>query len=214
MVVDISAKCGEESSARLMNDLVIKIMEDEEPLVRLRIIRKIHILADEIPRFLCLFLSLLRVHFMIVFFHLQPLYETNPILTDSLFGQKLANSERVDTFNAISIKVKDFNTYKDNVYTYLTLFYIRHMGQEFFTENFLTGFLLTLKDEVEEVRMAASAILPLLVSASTPLWIQEKIFPSVRALSAESYIKRISFLNSLKSLLEAELPDSFQTEVL
>ena len=88
------------------------------------------------------------------------------------------------------------------------------MGQEFFTENFLTGFLPTLKDEVEEVRMAASAILPLLVSASTPLWIQEKICPSVRALSAESYIKRISFLNSLKSLLEAELPESFQTEVL
>ena len=52
MIVDISAKCGEESSARLMNDLVIKVMEDEEPLVRLRIIRKIHILADEKSRLL------------------------------------------------------------------------------------------------------------------------------------------------------------------
>ena len=88
------------------------------------------------------------------------------------------------------------------------------MGQEFFAENFLTEFLPTLKDEVEEVRIASAAILPQLVTASTPLWIQEKIFPSVRALAAEGFINRIAFLNSLKSLLEAELPETFQTEVM
>ena len=88
------------------------------------------------------------------------------------------------------------------------------MGQDFFADNFLAEYLPTLRDEVDEVRTAAAAILPRLVAASTPLWIQEKILPTVRSLAADDFINRISFLNSLSALLEVELPESFQTEVL
>jgi len=88
------------------------------------------------------------------------------------------------------------------------------MGQEFFNENFIVEFLPTLRDEVDEVRTAAAEILPQLVGASTPLWIQEKIFPAVKALAADDFINRIAFLNSLKALMEIDLPESFQTEVL
>ena len=93
------------------------------------------------------------------------------------------------------------------------MFFLRHMGQDFFAENFLIEFLPMLRDEVEEVRTAAASVLPSLVTASNALWIQEKIFPTVRSLAADDFINRISCLNSLKALLEVELPEAFQTEV-
>ena len=91
---------------------------------------------------------------------------------------------------------------------------MRQIGQVF-TDNYVADFLPSLGDEVEEVRTSAAKMLPLLASASTPLWIQETIFPTIKALSTEGdFIHRISFLNSLRALMEIELPESFQTEVI
>ena len=66
MIVDVAAKCGSEPSAKQVSDLVIKFMEDEEPLVRLRIIRRIPVIANEISRYAYLNLFKLRCNTLVI----------------------------------------------------------------------------------------------------------------------------------------------------
>jgi serine/threonine-protein phosphatase 2A regulatory subunit A len=47
--VDIAAKVGPEIVAQHMSDLILKLISDEDPLVRLRILKKLHIIAQEVP---------------------------------------------------------------------------------------------------------------------------------------------------------------------
>lgn len=47
LCVDILGKVGPEIVAAHLSDLIIKFMNDEDPLVRLRIIKKLHIVAEE-----------------------------------------------------------------------------------------------------------------------------------------------------------------------
>ena len=49
LCVDVAAKVGPDAVASTISDLVVKLMDDDDPLVRLRIIRKIPIIAEEAP---------------------------------------------------------------------------------------------------------------------------------------------------------------------
>jgi serine/threonine-protein phosphatase 2A regulatory subunit A len=49
LCVDVAAKVGPEAVAQHLSDLVMKLMEDEDPLVRLRIVKKLPIIAEEAP---------------------------------------------------------------------------------------------------------------------------------------------------------------------
>ena len=173
MIVKLATKSANESNAQQVNELVAKIMDDEDPLVRLRLIRNLALIAEELPTLCNQLTTTLKSHFQ----------DKNWRVRKHL----------IEAMPAI----------------------LRQMGQEFFTENYIMDFLPSLGDEVEEVRNSAANALPLLVHASTPLWIQETVFPTVRQLSTEGdFIHRISFLNALRALMEVELPESFQTEVI
>lgn len=47
--VDVAAKVGPEAVAQHISELIIKLIEDEDPMVRLRIIKKLPIIAEEAP---------------------------------------------------------------------------------------------------------------------------------------------------------------------
>jgi len=49
LCVDVAAKVGPEAVAMHLSDLIMKLMEDEDPMVRLRIIVKLPIIAEEAP---------------------------------------------------------------------------------------------------------------------------------------------------------------------
>lgn len=49
LCVDVAAKVGPEAVAMHLSDLVMKLMEDEDPLVRLRIVKKLPLIAEEAP---------------------------------------------------------------------------------------------------------------------------------------------------------------------
>lgn len=173
IMVNLAIKSAHESGAQQVFEMVTKIMDDEDPLVRLRVIRKLALLAEELPTLCNQLTTTLKGHFQ----------DKNWRVRKHL----------IEAMPAI----------------------LRQMGQDHFTENYIADFLPSLGDEVEEVRNSAANILPLLAHASTPLWIQETIFPTVKQLSTEGdFIHRISFLNSLRALMEVDLPESFHTEVI
>eukprot|EP01031_Cornospumella_fuschlensis_P025713 gene25713-31052_t len=47
--VSVAAKVGAEAVALHMSDLIMKLMDDEDPLVRLRIIKKLPLIAEQVP---------------------------------------------------------------------------------------------------------------------------------------------------------------------
>uniref|UniRef100_A0A7S3LZ76 Uncharacterized protein n=1 Tax=Spumella elongata TaxID=89044 RepID=A0A7S3LZ76_9STRA len=49
LCVDVAAKVGPEAVAMHLSDLIMKLMEDEDAMVRLRIIKKLPIIAEEAP---------------------------------------------------------------------------------------------------------------------------------------------------------------------
>lgn len=49
LCVDVAAKVGPEAVAMHLSDLVIKLMDDEDPMVRLRILKKLPVIAEEAP---------------------------------------------------------------------------------------------------------------------------------------------------------------------
>ena len=48
MLVTLATKCAHESNAQQVNELVTKIMDDEDPLVRLRLITNLDLIAAEL----------------------------------------------------------------------------------------------------------------------------------------------------------------------
>lgn len=60
--IDLACKSGDCDQARLgsLHDLIIKIMEDEDALVRLRIIRKVSVIAEESPALSARLTSILK----------------------------------------------------------------------------------------------------------------------------------------------------------
>ena len=55
-------RCRAESSAKHVMDLIVRIMEDEEPLVRLRVIQKVPLVAQEVPTLLTRLSAVLKAH--------------------------------------------------------------------------------------------------------------------------------------------------------
>jgi len=49
LVVDAAARVGPEAVALHLSDLVLRLVEDEDPMVRLRVVRKLPVIAEEAP---------------------------------------------------------------------------------------------------------------------------------------------------------------------
>eukprot|EP00602_Paraphysomonas_sp_CaronLab_P003524 CAMPEP_0185025596 /NCGR_PEP_ID=MMETSP1103-20130426/8491_1 /TAXON_ID=36769 /ORGANISM="Paraphysomonas bandaiensis, Strain Caron Lab Isolate" /LENGTH=554 /DNA_ID=CAMNT_0027558833 /DNA_START=228 /DNA_END=1892 /DNA_ORIENTATION=- len=91
---------------------------------------------------------------------------------------------------------------------------IKHMGTEFFDDNFRAPFLDTFKDGVAEVRLATATTLPQMCEAGTAAWVFEKIFPTVNSMAEEEYLFRLTMLTALRSLLAADLSERFQGQIV
>lgn len=94
---------------------------------------------------------------------------------------------------------------------------VKHMGQDYFVDNFLNALLLLLKDGVDEVREACAAAIPNIASTgSVPLsWVFEKLFPAIKAMAASEYLVRLSMVTALKGFLTVEnLSEKYIAEVV
>jgi hypothetical protein len=89
---------------------------------------------------------------------------------------------------------------------------MKSLGPEFFQEHFLSAYLASLKDSVAEVRLGTASTLPFLISSSTPLWVTEKVFPTVKALGSDDQMSRLTMLACMRSMLTGDLPDRLQSE--
>lgn len=172
LCVDVAAKVGPEAVAVHLSDLIMKLMNDEDPLVRLRIIKKLHIIAEEAPSLCTRLTEFLKVLF--------------------------ANSNwrvRKGLVEAMPAVVK-------------------HMGQEYFVDQFLASSLLLVKDGVEEVRIAACESLASIGSLTDIAWCYDHIFlPTFKSLSSEDYLTRLTMINAIAGFLRLEeVVDKFQSD--
>eukprot|EP00600_Ochromonadales_sp_CCMP1393_P000201 CAMPEP_0174985856 /NCGR_PEP_ID=MMETSP0004_2-20121128/18592_1 /TAXON_ID=420556 /ORGANISM="Ochromonas sp., Strain CCMP1393" /LENGTH=580 /DNA_ID=CAMNT_0016238587 /DNA_START=84 /DNA_END=1826 /DNA_ORIENTATION=- len=173
LVVDVAAKVGPEAVAMHLSDLIMKLMEDEDPMVRLRILKKLPIIAEEAPS-LC------------------------TRLTECLKGLFSNTNWRVR---------KELCTAMPSI--------VKHMGQDYFIDHFLSLVLALLEDQVDQVRTPAAAAVPLIAAHTDATWTYETLFPPVQAMAAGSCLVRISMISALEGLLKLDtLSDKFHEEVL
>eukprot|EP00607_Mallomonas_marina_P008856 CAMPEP_0182423938 /NCGR_PEP_ID=MMETSP1167-20130531/10037_1 /TAXON_ID=2988 /ORGANISM="Mallomonas Sp, Strain CCMP3275" /LENGTH=561 /DNA_ID=CAMNT_0024603325 /DNA_START=176 /DNA_END=1864 /DNA_ORIENTATION=- len=173
LCVDVTAhSVGDSPGITIFTDLVCRLLADEDSLVRLRVIKKIPVIAQEVPALCTKITPSLKI----------------------MFGESnwRLRKELVLAMPAV----------------------VKHMGTDFFTESFLPEYLARFKDGVSEVRAAATTVLPHMVNASSATWVYDNIFPTVRGMADDEYLNRLSMLDGLKSLSEADLPERFRSEVI
>lgn len=122
--IDVAAQAGPEIAANYFNDLIIKLIGDADPMVRLRVLKKLDVIAQDIPSLCVRLVSTLRQFF-----------------SDAHWRTRL---ELAKSMPAV----------------------VKHFGMEFFLDHFLAEFLITLKDDVCDVRFATcDALRPLMEAA-------------------------------------------------
>ncbi|CAE7770075.1 Ppp2r1b, partial [Symbiodinium microadriaticum] len=91
---------------------------------------------------------------------------------------------------------------------------MKSMGNDFFVENFLDDFQSAFKDSVAEVRVSTGECLADMCMSSSPSWVYDRVFPTVKAMASDEYAYRVGMLHALRTLLSADLTDRFQGEVV
>lgn len=173
LVVDVAGKVGPEAVAMHLSDLIMKLMEDEDAMVRLRIIVKLPIIAEEAPS-LC------------------------TRLTECLKSLFTNTNWRVRKQLLLSMPA-----------------IVKHMGQDYYIDQFLSPTLSLLKDQVDEVRTACCTVLPQIAALTSSEWAHEMIFPAVKAMATGEYLVRLSMIYALEGFLRLDsLSDKFHAEVL
>lgn len=90
---------------------------------------------------------------------------------------------------------------------------VKHMGKEYFVTHFQEKYVKALKDSVSEVRNGVAESLSALLTASDSNWVQEKVYPSIKAMTADEYFSRITMVTALKYLLEGAASERLQNEI-
>lgn len=90
---------------------------------------------------------------------------------------------------------------------------MKHMGQEYFQTNFLETYVKSLKDSVSEVRGAMAFSLCEMVQVAPSDWVQDKIFPTIKGMTADEYFSRITMVSALKHLLDGGVSERFINEI-
>jgi serine/threonine-protein phosphatase 2A regulatory subunit A len=177
MSIDIAVKINNiDLVTQHLNDLILKLLTDEDPSVKIRIVQKIDSIATSLPALLQL---------------LTPTLKT-------LYADDNWRVRKQMTLSIPSI--------------------MKSLGVDFFSDNFLSKYLETFKDSVAEVRIANASTLPFLIhSNNSSGWVYDKIFPTLKAMSGEEYMYRITMLISLKALVVSapnELSERFYGEII
>jgi serine/threonine-protein phosphatase 2A regulatory subunit A len=170
--IDVGSMVGPELVTQYISDVIIRLIGDEDPLVKLRILKKLDVIASYAPA-LCTRLT-----------------------------------------EQIKALFKDSNWRVRKQLGVVLPAVAKHMGLEYFSDNFLAEYLTLLKDGVDEVREGCAGQLASLVAASSANWVHDKVFPTVRAMATDEFLIRLSMLSALQGLLMLEIPERFQTETL
>jgi serine/threonine-protein phosphatase 2A regulatory subunit A len=96
-------------------------------------------------------------------------------------------------------------------------FVAKHMGQDYFSDHFLSPFVLLLKDKVDEVREACAYTAPKMFSlGNIPIqWVCDKILPSIKAMASGDFLTRTSMVTALRGFLDLEmLPEKYQQDMV
>lgn len=171
--VSVAAKVGPEAVALHLSDLIMKLMEDEDPLVRLRIIKRLPLIAQEAPSLCTRLTESLKALFA----------NTNWRVRKAL----------VEAMPAV----------------------VKHMGQDYFVDQYLNLCLLLVKDGVEEVRTAASHAMPEIARVTDVNWVYEKIFPTFKTFASEEYLVRLTMLTAFQGFLKFDaVADRFRADCM
>ncbi len=172
LCVDVVASA--QGGADASHELVVRLLGDEDPMIRLRILKKLPILVASVPALVTRLTATLKALF-----------------SDSNWRVR---AEMTCSVPAV----------------------ITHLGQVYFSENFLAEFLGMLRDSVDEVRVCAAKTLSVLVPIVGVEWAYDSIFQAVRSMCKADYLLRLSMLQALQGLIQADLPqgESFQSECL
>lgn len=174
--IQILGKISPEAVSAHVSDLVLKLINDEDSLVKLRIVKNLHVIAEEAPSLCTRLTEILKTLFA----------HTNWRLRKAL----------VEAMPAI----------------------VKHMGQEYFTDHFLTSSLLLIKDGTEEVRQAASvSVSQIAMNIPDINWIYDKLFSHYRNVVTEEYLIRLNMITALYGFLYLEsIPQhpKFQSEIV
>lgn len=171
--VDVASKVGPVAVSQHFSELIIKLLEDEDPQVRLCIIKKLPIIAEETPSLCTRITEMLKTLFIHSYWRVR--------------------MELVITMPSI----------------------LKHMGQDYYIDHFLSCTLLLLKDQVDKVRTVTSSYIPLIGAEANSNWVYEALFPSIKSMSTGDFTIRTSMISALEGFLRIEkLSDKFHLEVI
>ena len=90
---------------------------------------------------------------------------------------------------------------------------MKNMGQEYFQKHFLETYVKAVKDSVCEVRNAVAFSLKEMVQVIDSNWVQDKVYPTIKSLTADGYFARITMLNCLRHIYEGGVSERFLNEI-
>jgi HEAT repeat protein len=167
----VAAALGPEAVNTSFNDLVVKLLSDEDAAVRLRVLQKLSAIAGQVG----------------------PLLER---ITPQLVSMYSDENWRVR---------RQLNLEMPAV--------MKHMGQEYFQTHFLEPYVKSLKDSVSEVRNGMAFSLCEMVQVVDSNWVQDKIYPTVKGMTADEYFSRITMVSALKHLLDGGVSERFINDI-
>ena len=174
LCIDLAIRISSEQLNNYLMDIILKIMSDEDPLVRLRIIQKLPVIAIELPNLLNKLIEYLKL-----------------CLTD--INWRMRKGIALTIYSVI--KTYDIN---------------------YFIDNFLTSYLLLLKDPVDEVRLAAAeSILSLVNTTHSNDFIYDYLYPTIKTMITDEYLIRINLISVINSLiLSNDINEKFRSELV
>lgn len=171
MCVNVSASLGPDAVNTSCNDLVVKLLGDEDAAVRLRVLEKLGVIANKVG----------------------PLLER---ITPQLVALYADENWRVR--RQLNLEMPEI---------------MKHMGQEYFQTHFLEHYVKSLKDSVSEVRNAMAFSLCAMMQVADSNWVQDKIYPTIKGMTAEEYFSRITMVSAMKHLLDGGVSERFVNEI-
>lgn len=215
-----------EQVKQYLVDIILRIMNDDDPLVRLRILNKIPIIAADIS-YLCKTLTESLKLCLI-----EPNWRVRKGLNDYLY-----NFPHIDSLFIPSGIV-------------VVLPSILHsLGIDYFSEHYLSTYLKLFKDAVNEVRQAAAEVVgaiispvnsngklieysslsidintsismigPAAASLTTSIltdFVLNHVFPTIKPLFSDEYLIRLNLLSVLFGLLQIhDLSETFRNDII
>jgi hypothetical protein len=90
---------------------------------------------------------------------------------------------------------------------------MKNMGQDYFQQYFLESYIESVKDSVCEVRNAMTSSLHDMVKVADSNWVQDRVYPTIKGLTAGEYFSRITMLHALRNLFNGGVSERFLNEI-